>query len=565
MPILSENLRKVVLTILSDLDTPLASTVSKLIGEAAWADLARLRVSPSDYTSADLYHRDAIAVSLIRKLKLPTGIDTAAVAFEKWQLAERQCKLTNDRLRSLSYRENYPLEEDLQDPYFQAQLTFVRCVRKWVSRLVGRVPSISGRPSKRSTYRLKGRESVVVHKFSTIPERTSRCDYIKSGFHATAWYRFLTGTSPMSVSPIIFQEDDIVRGNRFSTVPKDGTTDRPIACEPTLNVFAQLGVGDGLKLRLRKWGLLATQSTCGFESQAWHKELARRASIDGTLATVDLSSASDTVSKQLVVLLFPPDWCDLFLSFRSPITEVDKRAYVLEKISSMGNGFTFELETTVFAACAAAAMELSGVKPSFPSNVSVYGDDIILPRECYHLLQLGLTFLGFTINETKSFSDGPFRESCGGDFFLGRDVRPIFIESDPSGPLEWISLHNKVFRLRHLVPVGKALHLIRQQLPSKLRWIYGPEQLGDAVLHTDDDSLYDCKIMISEKKNHPSGYRVQHAVLPVHPSVSRSRWDCETEAVACLYGCTESVPLPGKGGGSMIPIIGYRVDWVAWG
>jgi hypothetical protein len=58
-------------------------------------------------------------------------------------------------------------------------------------------------------------------------------------------------------------------------------------------------------------------------------------------------------------------------------------------------------------------------------RVYVYGDDIIVPSEWYHLAVEGLTLSGFAVNDAKSFYRGPFRESCGGDYLNGKDVVPV--------------------------------------------------------------------------------------------------------------------------------------------
>jgi len=58
----------------------------------------------------------------------------------------------------------------------------------------------------------------------------------------------------------------------------------------------------------------------------------------------------------------------------------------------------------------------------------VYGDDIIVPSESYDMVSWALECFGFQVNPEKSFSTGPFRESCGTDAFAGTNVRPIFVD-----------------------------------------------------------------------------------------------------------------------------------------
>jgi hypothetical protein len=89
----------------------------------------------------------------------------------------------------------------------------------------------------------------------------------------------------------------------------------------------------------------------------------------------------------------------------------------------MGNGFTFELESLLFYAIAKATAYFTGTS----GTISVYGDDIIIPSQMYHDLTFVLKILGFSVNPDKSFSEGPFRESCGGHFYNGTRVTPFYI------------------------------------------------------------------------------------------------------------------------------------------
>jgi hypothetical protein len=86
----------------------------------------------------------------------------------------------------------------------------------------------------------------------------------------------------------------------------------------------------------------------------------------------------------------------------------------------MGNGATFAIETLVFASACLAV----GAKPG---KFVVYGDDIIIPTCLVAKLNKLLAYLGFRLNQAKSYTEGPFRESCGTDWFNGIDVTPFYI------------------------------------------------------------------------------------------------------------------------------------------
>jgi len=98
----------------------------------------------------------------------------------------------------------------------------------------------------------------------------------------------------------------------------------------------------------------------------------------------------------------------------------------------MGNAFTFPLQTTIFACLVAAAYRILDIKLERPDehtdgNFAVFGDDIIVDHRAYGLVVRCLGILGFTVNREKSFNEGLFRESCGSDFFSGRNVRGVYV------------------------------------------------------------------------------------------------------------------------------------------
>lgn len=224
----------------------------------------------------------------------------------------------------------------------------------------------------------------------------------------------------------------IVEGNRICFVPKDASKDRPIAIEPTINLMLQLGVDEFIRTRLRRWGIdlndqSKNQRLASFGSTEWN--------LFRSVATLDLSAASDSVALKLCELLLPPSWYNYLLDIRSPQGEVEglEEPIVYEKISSMGNGYTFALESLIFSALAYASLRTHGHKWS-KENVAVFGDDIIVPSHNALFLVEVLQRSGFTLNLDKSFVFGDFRESCGTDWFKGTDVRPVFFDE----PVEYV-------------------------------------------------------------------------------------------------------------------------------
>lgn len=216
----------------------------------------------------------------------------------------------------------------------------------------------------------------------------------------------------------VAQRAKVVRYNKLSFVPKTVKTHRVIAVEPLLNSVLQKGVDTVMREKLLRNGY-------DLRDQGKNQYLAKIGSIDGSLATMDLSAASDSISIELARMLLPWDWFDLLNRLRSPSYELAGQLNRYEKFCSMGNGFCFPLETLIFAAALRASVHAVGCSDR---RNAVYGDDIIVPVEAYDELEALLSFLGFTVNETKSFKEGPFRESCGADWYLGQDVRPVFLD-----------------------------------------------------------------------------------------------------------------------------------------
>jgi len=211
-------------------------------------------------------------------------------------------------------------------------------------------------------------------------------------------------------------EPRFVEGNVLFTVPKNSEIDRVACKEPDLNMFLQRMLGKQIRSRLLRVGI-------NLNDQRVNQELARIGSVTNGLMTIDLSSASDSVTIELVRRLLPSAWFEAMMCVRSPLTIVEGVSHTNSMFSSMGNGFTFELESLLFYSITRAVAYFQGVR----GRISVYGDDIIAPSEISIQLVSALCFCGFSVNEAKSFVDGPFRESCGKHWYTGRDVSPIYL------------------------------------------------------------------------------------------------------------------------------------------
>lgn len=218
---------------------------------------------------------------------------------------------------------------------------------------------------------------------------------------------------------------------RLVAVPKTATKPRLISIEPSYNQFIQQGYHTLLKDGLSKFRI------CSYVDQTPNQELARRGSLDGSLCTVDLSEASDRVHFGLVRYLFSfnRQFVDMLEATRSKeVSLPDGRTLILNKFASMGSALTFPVETMVFTvAVLYTACQVEGEfsrafikKTLMREDIRIYGDDIIVPTPWYPTLIRVLKEMGLKVNDSKSFSEGRFRESCGGDYWSGYDVTPIY-------------------------------------------------------------------------------------------------------------------------------------------
>lgn len=224
----------------------------------------------------------------------------------------------------------------------------------------------------------------------------------------------------------------LVEGNRLSLVPKNIDISRTICTEPTLNMWYQLGLGNILRERLRSFFGIDLRHVADV-----NRHMARLGSLvpddPKSFSTIDLESASDSISLTLVEELFPQWFSSLLKYLRSPVSRLpDGSALTLNMVSTMGNGFTFPLQTLLFSAVVSAVYAEKGIPlqrvSSEKPNWSVFGDDIIVRSDAYDRVVHLLGLLGFRVNAEKSFNKGPFRESCGCDFFKGHMVRGVYLK-----------------------------------------------------------------------------------------------------------------------------------------
>jgi len=269
---------------------------------------------------------------------------------------------------------------------------------------------------------------------------------------------------------------------KVTAVPKTLKTPRIIAIEPTAMQYMQQALMEVFVRVLEE----DPRGFVGILDQGPNQALAKEGSLTGTLATLDLSDASDRVSNLLVetMLCRFPHLAEAVAATRSLKASVPGQGVIpLSKFASMGSALTFPVEAMVFTAIVFMGIERSLRQPQtgelteldlvrstftrkgsdgfrlsspvvnkFSRIVRTYGDDIIVPVVFVPYVTEQLALMGSVVNQGKSFSKGNFRESCGKDYYLGEDVstvrvRRVFPRSRLDAPecVSLVSLRNQCY------------------------------------------------------------------------------------------------------------------------
>lgn len=266
----------------------------------------------------------------------------------------------------------------------------------------------------------------------------------------TDYFLRVSGFNPEILDPlgkILYAEESVrnsvryVGHNEICCVPKRWDRSRTIAKEPAGNNFVQKGTDSWMRSALlRTLNLDLTE-------QSINQVMALEGSLDGVTnpyVTIDVKDASNGVLIELARAFCSKEWFSFLNETRCSSgvwPDGVERRY--ELFSSMGNGFTFPLETLLFAAVCIAAYRATNQKPDF----RVYGDDIIVRQDVALLVIELLSSLGFRTNTDKTFVFGPFRESCGANWYRGKPVVPVYWDNHIKDRAALMQMHNAMLRV----------------------------------------------------------------------------------------------------------------------
>lgn len=464
----TENIRflKEVSSLLSELGGPLTKDLNLLVQEDRFVELVNYQFDyQSVMTVRDLVLARQVHALFSKQGWMNLGIDTRKVAEDKFWKMEDHCRTTNLRLDA----------NQLSADTWRV----VHTARRIIKRILGRIPEFdklrfSFGPG--ATTSVKGSLASPRAKLAASLSCSRESYPVVGDLLVEVPYWTLHHAGLRDDNRLIHESEwdycrpvDLgveVHAGKLTYVPKDARSMRPIVVEPTLNGFCQKGIGSFIKDRMRRCvGVDLTD-------QSRNQDLARIGSISGSFATVDMSSASDTVAMSVVSKLLPREWFEFLLSWTTGEVGTPNGPRELHKFSSMGNGFTFELESLLFYSVAKACVELLGLEP----EISVFGDDVLIDSRAYTFFANSLTELGFIVNNEKSYSTGKFRESCGADWFDGNSVRPFYAK-DAMSDRTLYTFHNYAMRNGE----HELAQLIHSWTNPDLR-LFGPDGYGDGHL-----------------------------------------------------------------------------------
>lgn len=454
------------------LNTPIALSCLILLRHGENEQLVKKTVDPSLYLDPQSFADDFAAVSFLSKNRfLKTGIDRKDVALKAFFQMEDACKGVNRSLQTrLSTGDIHP------DDWYVIN-SHIRKIDKFLGPfdidhmldLCSWGPGVS--------LSIKGSDVSPSRKFDVERDITPDA------------YRLFGSILPKAYPMwVAIEKCRFVRGNRVITVPKNSKTDRTIAIEPGINSWIQLGIGKTIRRRLRSHGY-------NLDSDTKNQYGAYIGSIDDSVATIDFKSASDSISTSLVEFLLPPTWYTVLDAARSKYYTLNGKDFSYSsKFSTMGNGFTFELQSLIFVTLALAVCEYQGASDE---SVSIFGDDLVLPAQCVSQFDRLCNLYGFTMNTSKSFSSGYFRESCGSYWFNGHDVKPLYHKEALRSLKSVYRFANSLLLYAHRRNCYMSLdrrfkriwHQTVRLVPKELT-LFGPSSAGDACIHHNfDESL----------------------------------------------------------------------------
>lgn len=419
------------------IDSPYAKQFHDLGQRKDWLGLMKPGMpNPSAYSYAHEFREDWLLYNIIRKFPsfgVVTKQDRVDKAIAAFKAGERKCAMVNERLEGLKMASWTP--SSVVGPQLPRSLpskiggidvdSLILATQRNILNCVGPTVTLD---TIYDNFRLSTGASALKPKLEGDPFYK-----LTPPFEVTpAALAFLPGI--LRTYPVLERDlwhtlgvdgdyYKLVAWDVIDTVPKNSGEERVIGKGAAISVGCQLALGTTLK---KKYSSHGPNSLYQQESQ---QLLAHAGSLFGTVATVDFENASNSTCIASIDLLWPADWFDAFNATRSHYYRLpDGTVHRYNMLSPMGNGFTFEVLTITIWAIAKAVCDLLDV--NIDGRLGVFGDDLAIPTEAAEAAIAACDFFGYTTNKTKTFIEGPFRESCGKHYFNGADVTPFYIDDN---------------------------------------------------------------------------------------------------------------------------------------
>lgn len=482
-----------------------------------WAD----SIPKQKYGSVDSHYVHYQFAHLIKKYPWDPKVvntDPEGTAWRKFLSSEHSCKRVNERFRARRQNHRYANEQELNKMRSFIQYVLgIDCPIESILEMgdFGPGASIGVHGDATSAAR-----KLMAAKYTVTPASyyygQRACLYNYHFAQIVFPGRMIVGTENVpdryyldytSIGTTWKKRTDLVRHNKIVFVPKTAMTHRSIAVEPLINSYIQKGADVYMRQRLKRIGI-------DLEDQSLNQRMAREGSLvddEESFVTIDLSAASDSLATEVVQELLPTSWFEFLDALRSKDYEYQKVHRTFNKFCSMGNGFCFPLETLIFASvCSAVGAGNAG------KDYSVYGDDIIVRKKYATEVIRLLRYLGFKTNVTKTFVEGPFRESCGADWYAGVDVRPYTLDEK----LDSVESLFKLLNLTRRSPLVESFFsgvrdFVVHLIPPMCR-LYRPYKRGEntGIDSLGDEHLYSPACFFDKKRRVWVVYELESKAVP---------------------------------------------------
>ena len=272
-------------------------------------------------------------------------------------------------------------------------------------------------------------------------------------------------------------------------VPKNYKTARIIA---ECSAYSQFHLQGLRKIAEKRVADTTYSHLIVMDDQSINQEWSRLGSVYGTFATIDLSSASDSIATTLAEQILPSGWYNQITKWNAPNIKIGDRKVPRYIFQTSGSGSTFIIESVIFLAISLVATDLvrefSGESIHLPR---VFGDDIITDDRVYDTIVDLLGLLRFTVNSDKSFGPGSrYRESCGAEWFCGLDMATKYFprKSLEKEKPEYLS---SVVSLQHRLFSYKEAEIFLSSYIHRISKDYGIERMTSSFPGEECDDLWE--------------------------------------------------------------------------